>query len=102
MILAMALEVRTEAKTCEMIVTHVEADLEDTPQPPTWRAKCWWILCHENTGYHTKDPKDSNIGAVRMRSRVRQNTTMEDLTRRRAHRMTESDTNPYPGSGPLW
>jgi hypothetical protein len=29
------------AKTTTTIITHVEADLEeDTPQPPTWRAKC--------------------------------------------------------------
>jgi hypothetical protein len=31
----------TEAKMVMMIITHVEADLEEnTPQPPTWRAKC--------------------------------------------------------------
>jgi hypothetical protein len=31
----------TKAKTVMTIVTHVKADLEnDTPQPPTWRAKC--------------------------------------------------------------
>jgi hypothetical protein len=30
-----------KVKTVMTIVTHVEADLEeDTPQPPTWRAKC--------------------------------------------------------------
>jgi hypothetical protein len=30
-----------KAKTMTMITTHVEADLEEnTPQPPTWRAKC--------------------------------------------------------------
>jgi hypothetical protein len=30
-----------KAKTTRTIVTHVEADLEeDTPQPPTWHAKC--------------------------------------------------------------
>jgi hypothetical protein len=38
-------------------VVHGEADLENTPQPPTWRAKCWWILCRKNIGYHTKDPR---------------------------------------------
>jgi hypothetical protein len=42
------------AKTLEPCigVGHVEADLEEnTPQPPTWRAKCRWILCRKNTGY---------------------------------------------------
>jgi hypothetical protein len=38
-------------------VGHGEADLENTPQPPTWRAKCRSISCRKNTGYHTKDPK---------------------------------------------
>jgi hypothetical protein len=39
-------------------VGPVEADLEEnTPQPPTWRAKCRWILCRKNTGYHAMDPK---------------------------------------------
>jgi hypothetical protein len=52
-----------KAKTMMTIVTHVEADLEeDTPQPPTWRAKCRWISCCKNTGYHATDPKDSNAG----------------------------------------
>jgi hypothetical protein len=52
-----------KAKTVMMIVTHVDADLEeDTPQPPTWRAKCRWISCRKNTGYHATDPKDSNAG----------------------------------------
>jgi hypothetical protein len=60
--LATTLIVSTEAKTHETIVAHVEADLENTPQPPTWCAKCRWISCRENTGYHTKDPKDSNVG----------------------------------------
>jgi hypothetical protein len=30
-----------KAKTHEMIITHFEVDLEEnTPQPPTWHAKC--------------------------------------------------------------
>jgi hypothetical protein len=33
--LAMTLIASTEAKTHETIVAHVEADLENTPQPPT-------------------------------------------------------------------
>jgi hypothetical protein len=48
----------TKAKTTTTIVTHVEVDLEeDTPQPPTWRARCRWISCRKNTGYHATDPK---------------------------------------------
>jgi hypothetical protein len=47
-----------KAKMTTTIVTHVEADLgENTPQPPTWRAKCRWISCRKNTGYHATDPK---------------------------------------------
>jgi hypothetical protein len=53
----------TKAKTVMTIITHVEADLDgNTPQPPTWRAKCRWISCRKNTGYHATDPKDSNAG----------------------------------------
>jgi hypothetical protein len=55
---AMARVDSTKAKTVMTIVTHVEADLEEnTPQPPTWRAKYRWISCRKNTGYHTTDPK---------------------------------------------
>jgi hypothetical protein len=43
-------------------VSHVDADLENTPQPPTWRAKCRGIFMLEEHGYHTKDPKVSNAG----------------------------------------
>jgi hypothetical protein len=53
----------TKAKTVMTIVTHVEADLENTPQPPTWCAKCRWISCCKNTGYHTTDPKIRTQGA---------------------------------------
>jgi hypothetical protein len=60
------------AKTLEPCigVGHGEADLENTPQPPTWRTKCRWILCRKNTGYHAKDPKIQLQGAVRVRSRL--------------------------------
>jgi hypothetical protein len=55
---AMARVDSAKAKTTTTIVTHVEADLEEvTPQPPTWRAKCRWISCRKNTGYHATDPK---------------------------------------------
>jgi hypothetical protein len=59
----------TKAKMVVMIVTHVEADLEEnTPQPPTWRAKCRWISCHKNTGYHATDPRIRTQGAEHVRS----------------------------------
>jgi hypothetical protein len=58
----------TEAKTHETIVAQVEADLENTPQPPTWHAKCRWISCCKNTGYHMTDPKIRTQGAIRVRS----------------------------------
>jgi hypothetical protein len=58
MTLTAGLEVSAQAKTLGTIITHVEADVEEnTPQPPTWRAKCRGILCCKNTGYHTTDPK---------------------------------------------
>jgi hypothetical protein len=41
-------------------------------------------------------------GAIHVRSREQRSTAMEDLTCRRAHRMIESDTDFYPGSGPSW
>jgi hypothetical protein len=81
-------------------VGHGEADLENTPQPPTWRAKCRSISCRKNTRYHMKDPKIRTQGAIRVRSRLQRNTTMEDSRRRRAQRTTERDTDFYPGSGP--
>jgi hypothetical protein len=59
----------TTAKTVMTIVTHVEADLEgNTPQPPTWHAKCRWISCRKNTGYHVTDPRIRTQGAERVRS----------------------------------
>jgi hypothetical protein len=59
----------TMAKTVMTIITHVEADPEEnTPQPPTWRAKCQWISCRKNTGYHTTDPKIQTQGAEHGRS----------------------------------
>jgi hypothetical protein len=60
MTLTAGLIVGTKVKMHETIVAHVEVDLENTPQPPTWCAKFWWISCHKNTGYHAKDPKYSN------------------------------------------
>jgi hypothetical protein len=55
---AMARVDSMKAKTVMTIITHCEADLEEiTPQPPTWRAKCRWISCRKNTGYHVTDPK---------------------------------------------
>jgi hypothetical protein len=63
MLSAMTRVDNTKAESMMTIITHVEADLEeDTPQPPTWRAKCRWISCRKNMGYHATDPKDSNAG----------------------------------------
>jgi hypothetical protein len=59
---AMTLVDSTKAKTLMTIVTHVEADLENTPQPPTWRAKCRWISCRKKMGYHVTDPKIQTQG----------------------------------------
>jgi hypothetical protein len=59
------------AKTLEPCVGvgHVEVDLEEnTPQPPTWHAKCCWISCRKNTGYHATDPKIRMQRAERGRS----------------------------------
>jgi hypothetical protein len=51
-------------------------------------------------GYHAKDPKVSNAGAVRVRSRERRSMAMEDSTCQRAHRTTESDTDFTQVQGP--
>jgi hypothetical protein len=42
--------VSAEAKMCETIVGQVKADLVNTPQPPTSRAKCRWVSCRKNMG----------------------------------------------------
>jgi hypothetical protein len=65
--LAMILIVSTEAKTCKTIVGHVEAYLENKPQPPTWRAKCWWVLCRKNTGTTQRTQRYQKQGAVSVR-----------------------------------
>jgi hypothetical protein len=91
-----------KAKTVMTIVTHVEADLENTPQPPTWRTKCQWILCHKNMGYHAMDPKIRTQGAERGRSLIAMKHGDESLETSNAQRTTERDTELYPGSGPLW
>jgi hypothetical protein len=90
-----------KAKTMMTIVTHVEADLEEnTPQPPTWRAKCRWISCCKNTGYHTTDPKIRTQGAERGRSWIAMKHGDGSLESLNAQRTAERDTKPYPGSGP--
>jgi hypothetical protein len=92
----------TKAKTHETIVAHVEADLENTPQPPTWRAKCRWISCHKNTGYHATDPKIRTQGAKRVRSWIATKHGGGSLETSNAPRTAERDTELYPGSGPSW
>jgi hypothetical protein len=42
------------AKTLEARIVHVEEDLENTPQPPTWRAKYRGFVSQEH-GYQKKD-----------------------------------------------
>jgi hypothetical protein len=51
-------------------------------------------------GYHTKDPKVSNAGAVRVKSRERRSMATEDSIRRRAHCTTEGGTNLTQVQGP--
>jgi hypothetical protein len=99
---ATTLIVSTEAKTHETIVAHVEADLRNTPQPPTWRAKCQWISCRKNTGYHMTNPKIRTQGAVRVRSWIATKHGDRSLEMPNAHRTAERDTKLYPGSGPSW
>jgi hypothetical protein len=92
-----------KAKTTTTIVTHVEADLKDvTPQPPTWRAKCRWISCRKNTGYHTTDPKIRTRGAERVRSWIATKHGDGSLELSNALRTAERDAELYPGSGPSW
>jgi hypothetical protein len=73
------------AKTLEPCVGvgHVEADLEEnTPQPPTWRAKCRWISCRKNMGYHATDPKIRTQGAEHGDLGSQRNTVTEASSRR--------------------
>jgi hypothetical protein len=91
-----------KAKTVMTIVTHVEADLENTPQPPTWRAKCQWISCRKNTRYHAMDPKIGTQGAERGRSWIATKHSDGSLKTLNALRTVEIDTKLYPGSGPSW
>jgi hypothetical protein len=93
----------TKAKTVMTIITNVEADLEEnTPQPPTWRAKCRWISCRKNTGYHAMDPKIRTQGAERGRSWITTKHGDGSLKSLNAQRTTERDAELYPGSGPSW
>jgi hypothetical protein len=92
-----------KAKTMTTIVTHVEEDLEeDTPQPPTWRAKCRWISCRKNTGYHATDPKIRTQGAERVRSRIATKHGDGSLKSSNALHTAERDAELYLGSGPSW
>jgi hypothetical protein len=92
-----------KAKTMTTIVTHVEVDLEEnTPQPPTWRAKCRWISCRKNTGYHATDPKIRTQGAEGVRSRIATKHGDGSLELSNALHTAERDAELYPGSGPSW
>jgi hypothetical protein len=93
------------AKTLEPCVGvgHVKADLEEnTPQPPTWRAKCRWISCHKNTGYHATDPKIQTQGAEHGRSWITTKHGGGSLEISNAQYTAERDTELYPGSGASW
>jgi hypothetical protein len=95
----------TAAKTLEPCVSvgHVKADLEEnTPQPPTWRAKCQWILCRKNTGYHATDPKIRTQGAERGRSWIATKHGDGSLESSNAQHTAERDAELYPGSGSSW
>jgi hypothetical protein len=95
----------TAAKTLEPCigVGHDEADLEEnTPQPPIWRAKCRWILCCKNMGYHAMDPKIRMQGAERGRSWIATKHDDGSLESSNAQRTAERDAELYPGSGPPW
>jgi hypothetical protein len=94
-----------EAKTLEPCVGvgHVEADLEEnTPQPPTWRAKYRWISCRKNMGYHTTNPKIRMQGAKRGRSWIATKHGDRSLESSNAQCTTKRDTELYLGSGPSW
>jgi hypothetical protein len=103
MISAMARVDSAKAKTMTTIATHVEADLEEnTPQPPTWHAKCRWISCRKNTGYHATDPKIRTQWAERVRSRIATKHGDGSLELSNALHTAERDAELYPGSGPSW
>jgi hypothetical protein len=93
----------TAAKMLEPCVGvgHVEADLEEnTPQPPTWRAKCRWISCRKNMGYHATDPNIRTQGAKRVRSWITTKHGDGSLESSNTQHTTERDAELYPGSGP--
>jgi hypothetical protein len=93
------------AKTLEPCVGigHVEVGLEEnTPPPPTWRAKCRWISCRKNTVYHATDPKIRTQGAERGRSWIAMKHGDGSLESSNAQRIVERDTELYLGSGPSW
>jgi hypothetical protein len=93
------------AKTLEPCVGvgHVKADLEEnTPHPPTWRAKCRWISCRKNMGYHAMDPKIRTQGAECGRSWIATKHGDGSLETSNAQCTIERDTELYLGSGPSW
>jgi hypothetical protein len=91
------------AKTLEPCISvgQVEADLEENaPQPPTWCAKCRWISCRKNTGYHAMNPKIQTQGAERGRSWIATKHGDGSLESLNAQRTAERDAELYPGSRP--
>jgi hypothetical protein len=83
------------AKTLEPCigVGHVKAEIEEIiPQPPTWRAKCRWISCRKNMGYHATDPKIRTQGAEHGRSWIATKHGDRSLKTLNAQRTTERET----------
>jgi hypothetical protein len=100
---AMARVDSAKVKMVMTIVTHVKADLEEnTPQPPTWRAKYRWISYRKNTGYHAMDPNIRMQGVEHGRSWITTKHGEGSLELSNAQHTAERDAELYPGSGPSW
>jgi hypothetical protein len=84
--------------SCSNMVAMVAAKSLLVPH----NAKCRWISCRKNMGYHTMDPKIRTQEAVRVKLRSQRNTAMEASRCRRGQHTAERDTEHYPGSGPSW
>jgi hypothetical protein len=75
----------TKAKMVMTIVTHVKADLEEnTPQPPTWRAKCRWISCRKNMGTTRRTQRFERRG-LNVGDLGSQRNTVTEASSRRTH-----------------
>jgi hypothetical protein len=68
----------------------------------TRRAKCRWISCRKNTGYHATDPKIRTQGAECGRSWIAMKHGDGSLESSNTQHTAERDVELYPGSGPSW